>query len=423
MEVYSQRSVRVLALLLAAMLAAAKVGCGQSPPPTVQPACVPELPEQSNPVPHSLSPEEQSSREAWEKIASFLESSQDSQLFMKVESTGAADSIWLPQQWPSKLTELMQMYADANQSAIAEYRSTPHIELAPISFTPEIVPESWGQAATRDLLRRLRLDAYFASRRQQYDIAIQDIVTQIKLFNASGSHTLLVGQFVRMDHWDIILSTIRDSIPATYWQRKDVESLVTLIQKTDEKEALISSIRIEIEVDRNPAKFPRLSGDGRFADISRRFGKMLDALSLPWHQALSTGLASPPKRPLVEAISLGMAEMQSSKDVTILGILVEMYKCENGRYPDSIESLLGEHLTEMPQDVFTGMRYIYEFDDKKFMLYGVGRNRQDNGGTSDRVDGDIVWRGSDMKVDDFILQQWSDNEIEQLMKYPLIAHD
>jgi len=109
MEFHSQRIVRVLTLLLTAMLSAAKVGCGQPPPPTVHPAHVPELPEQSNPIPPSLSPEEQSSREAWEKIASFLESSQDSQLFMKVESTGAADSIWLPQQWPSKLTELMQM--------------------------------------------------------------------------------------------------------------------------------------------------------------------------------------------------------------------------------------------------------------------------------------------------------------------------
>ena len=86
------------------------------------------------------------------------------------------------------------------------------------------------------------------------------------------------------------------------------------------------------------------------------------------------------------------AHVESRIDIARLGIAVELYYQENGRYPDElrdVESILG---TPIPVDTYSDKSYRYEREEDTFMLYGLGSNGEDDDGRRGRDGDDIVWR-------------------------------
>lgn len=77
---------------------------------------------------------------------------------------------------------------------------------------------------------------------------------------------------------------------------------------------------------------------------------------------------------------------------------LERYRETHGEYPRQLQSLLSGHLKALPLDLFTGKPMSFRTDGKSFLLYSIGQNRRDDGGTPGRVPfdpdhGDWVWRG------------------------------
>jgi hypothetical protein len=89
----------------------------------------------------------------------------------------------------------------------------------------------------------------------------------------------------------------------------------------------------------------------------------------------------------------------------IVACALERYRLAQGQLPESLEALSPRFLQKMPHDVITGVPLIYRrTPDGRFILYFVGWNEKDDGGTvlltqakqpsSDLTQGDWVWQYS-----------------------------
>ncbi len=95
------------------------------------------------------------------------------------------------------------------------------------------------------------------------------------------------------------------------------------------------------------------------------------------------------------------ANVQASVDLAATACALERYHLAHGEYPETLDQLMPGFITASPHDVINGLPLHYRrTDDGKFVLYSVGWNEQDDGGTivlakDGRVDtekGDWVWK-------------------------------
>ena len=102
---------------------------------------------------------------------------------------------------------------------------------------------------------------------------------------------------------------------------------------------------------------------------------------------------------------LGFAEKcalaQSSVDLARVACALERYRLANGQFPDTLDALAPKFIAKLPHDVINGQPLKYRrTDDGQFVLYSVGWNETDDGGTVgltkngdlDPNKGDWVWR-------------------------------
>jgi len=77
--------------------------------------------------------------------------------------------------------------------------------------------------------------------------------------------------------------------------------------------------------------------------------------------------------------------MQTRLDHARLVCALERYRMARGTYPENLTDLVPEFIAAEPRDVYARAPYHYQsLKGKSFRLYGVGENRQDDGGTLDR---------------------------------------
>jgi len=78
-----------------------------------------------------------------------------------------------------------------------------------------------------------------------------------------------------------------------------------------------------------------------------------------------------------------------------LAAALSVFRAENGHYPEKLDDLVPQFIASLPIDIYSGQPPIYKADDDRggFLLYSVGENGVDDGGTD--VSGWIVdgeWR-------------------------------
>jgi len=76
---------------------------------------------------------------------------------------------------------------------------------------------------------------------------------------------------------------------------------------------------------------------------------------------------------------------------------LERYKLANGNYPETLDALAPQFIEKIPHDIIGGEPLHYHrADDGKFILYSVGWNEKDDGGTPGTLQnvnqGDWVWK-------------------------------
>ena len=71
-------------------------------------------------------------------------------------------------------------------------------------------------------------------------------------------------------------------------------------------------------------------------------------------------------------------------ELTRLAVALAVYRAEHGAYPESIDQLVPGVIERLPVEVFSGKPFVYKRSADGFLLYGVGANGIDEGGSNER---------------------------------------
>jgi len=111
--------------------------------------------------------------------------------------------------------------------------------------------------------------------------------------------------------------------------------------------------------------------------------------------------------PAIGKTARSIATMQASIDLARVACALERYRLAHGEYPETLDALAPQFIEKLPHDIINGQPLHYRrTGDGKFVLYSVGWNEKDDGGTvvfrkdsfreySSAVDtdsGDWVWQ-------------------------------
>ncbi|MHC4395083.1 MAG: hypothetical protein ACYS1A_05455 [Planctomycetota bacterium] len=66
---------------------------------------------------------------------------------------------------------------------------------------------------------------------------------------------------------------------------------------------------------------------------------------------------------------------------TTLAIAIERYRRAHGQLPGSLDDVVPAYIETVPLDPFTGKKLLYHYDKESYVVYSVGLNRQDDGGS------------------------------------------
>ncbi len=82
---------------------------------------------------------------------------------------------------------------------------------------------------------------------------------------------------------------------------------------------------------------------------------------------------------------------RTALDEAVVACALERYRLAHLKYPESLEALVPQYLKAVPPDLFTGAPLLYRtLPNNRFVLYSVGLNESDEGGTAAIMRG---WRG------------------------------
>jgi hypothetical protein len=105
--------------------------------------------------------------------------------------------------------------------------------------------------------------------------------------------------------------------------------------------------------------------------------------------------------PAISASVKKVAAIQVSINLARVACALERYRLAHGEYPETLDALVPQFIEKLPHDIINGQPLHYRREaDGRFILYSVGWNEKDDGGTValtkggnvDRENGDWVWQ-------------------------------
>jgi hypothetical protein len=127
----------------------------------------------------------------------------------------------------------------------------------------------------------------------------------------------------------------------------------------------------------------------KFAEASREFDKFFRHKS-PYKLLAAIAI------PNFSRAEQTTAHNQTMANEAQIVCALERYRLAHGEYPGTLDALIPQFIDKIPHDIVGGEPLIYRpTADGKFLLYSIGWNETDNGGTSggsDFTKGDWVWK-------------------------------
>jgi hypothetical protein len=105
--------------------------------------------------------------------------------------------------------------------------------------------------------------------------------------------------------------------------------------------------------------------------------------------------------PALSAVTRKIASIQASIDLARVACALERYRLAHGEYPETLDAVAPQFITQLPHDIINGQPLHYRrTDGGQFVLYSVGWNETDDGGQVvltqgggvDQKNGDWVWQ-------------------------------
>jgi hypothetical protein len=291
----------------------------------------------------------------------------------------------------------------------------------PLDFSKGYEMEMTHLAQMRSCARLLRASAFLKGMEGHYAAAVDDIITVMKLGDALAQEPILVPQLVRIAICLIANSTIQDSLDGADLSPELTDRLLTHLAEAGRRDAFADSFAGEMyfgltvfaaQRAGEPTGIPKEFdfGPPKEADEQayvKAMKQLRSAARLPYYKAapgfgkMQQEIENVPEdvhytrqivTPFVSAC-IAQARHEATIDLARIGILLEQYKAKEGSYPLTLDPIAEHFGGTLPIDPFTGRGYIYRPSFDSFLLYSVGENLRDDGGTHDYKRGDIVWRG------------------------------
>lgn len=87
--------------------------------------------------------------------------------------------------------------------------------------------------------------------------------------------------------------------------------------------------------------------------------------------------------PAIRQVSVAETRAEARMTVTRAAFAAELYRLDNGQYPESLDQLVPKSLEAVPSDPFTGKPLVYRRDEAAgFVVYSLGPNETDDDGRS-----------------------------------------
>ncbi len=144
-----------------------------------------------------------------------------------------------------------------------------------------------------------------------------------------------------------------------------------------------------------------INASQRIVEPAKAAAVLREVERLSAHPGPYTVLASRAVPNFVRAAST-LAHNQTKVDQAFIACGLERYRLMHGKYPETLDALMPQFIAKLPHDVINGQPLNYRrTEDGSFILYSVGWNETDDGGTGAMSkegkamswdEGDWVWR-------------------------------
>ena len=117
-----------------------------------------------------------------------------------------------------------------------------------------------------------------------------------------------------------------------------------------------------------------------------------------------------------------MAYNQNQANLALVACALERYHLANGLYPDLLDVLAPQFIEKLPHDIINGGELKYRKTNDSFVLYSIGWNEKDDGGTaapsSKDLDNDDWVRAAFLQtVSDFSFRRRRDDLVSDFSRF------
>lgn len=277
--------------------------------------------------------------------------------------------------------------------------------------------------ALRDVVKVLEWDAELAVEDNQPGWARVDLLALLHASESVGDEPFLVSQMVRMGTRAVAARATARVLGQCELPVKAVAKLQAAWAEDAEEPLLLYGLRGERAVndvlfanildgtDRPPAE-ARAAGPDRWfgsyswwlhrvrlyrdrAFLHDYFGRAVAVARLPLHKQAAALAALPPPPgddlrmaqlflPAVEKAAWAQWRSAAEARCVVVGLACERFRLARGRWPATLDELPKELLAAVPLDPFDGRPLRFRKFDDGVVVYSVGENRADDGGTLPR---------------------------------------
>ncbi len=295
----------------------------------------------------------------------------------------------------------------------------------------------------------------------QKENALRDIGVMLRLVGSIKNEPFIISQAVRLADLHIAMVPLQKGLETHAWSDAELQTLQMLLGQTDfitdantalygERDFLGNSLfeRLKTaksdwellremqspETESNGLEsflghalsylaprgwdnFEQLNYNRLFASVMQPFNPITQQISpseshkateamlkeFSNHPFLHHCVISSMLFPAIERFGQKVAIGQDALNMALIVCALERHRLAQGQYPDTLEALTPRFIQKLPHDVINGEPFIYHVQsDGNFLLYSVGWNETDDGGTvvtmkdskihtQDMLQGDWVW--------------------------------
>jgi hypothetical protein len=134
------------------------------------------------------------------------------------------------------------------------------------------------------------------------------------------------------------------------------------------------------------AAFAKIDADVEVLQAESRAPKRLLAavVSRQQRSRVVSGIMLSLFLPALNAAIEAEDRQNTALELTRLAAALALYRAAHGAYPESLDELVPDIIERLPVDVLSGKPFVYKRSEEGYLLYGIGANGTDEGGSNER---------------------------------------